>query len=222
MSSLSGGDARDRGAHLSADELALETVPLVREIVDSVGSRVPRSVQRDELLSAGLVALTEAAQAFEPDRDGPFEVYAGARIRSALIDVVRAGQAREIEDRMPLEQPVPAAEPPAEPDDRLVSLRDAIGELSERHRMVIQGYFVDDEPESGIAAELGMAEAQVVQLRTEALMLLRDALAASIDETAGPWQRDSARRAMYAALASRRTLVQASSMPDTEQFRLEA
>ena len=176
------------GGRLSAEELALESVPMVRSIVDGVIARVPRSVQRDALESAGLVALTEAAGAFEPDRDGAFEVYAAARIRSALIDVVRATQAREIEARMPVEPAAPAVDP-AEPDDRLVSLRDAIGELSERHRRVVSRYFVDDAPESGIAAELGMAEAQVVQLRTEALMLLRDALAASTDETAEPAQR---------------------------------
>src|SRR4051812_41164291 len=119
MSSLSGGDEQDAGVPQSAAELALQSVPMVREIVDSVISRVPRSVQRDELLSAGLVALTESAHAFEPDRDGSFSVYAGARIRSALIDAVRDSQAREIEDRMPLDPPVPAAEP-EEPDDRLV------------------------------------------------------------------------------------------------------
>ena len=83
-------------------------------------------------------------------------------------------------------------------------------------------YFLDNEPVSGIASELGVAEAQVVQLRTEALMLLRDALAASSDPQAEPWQRAAARRAMYAALASRRFLVQASSMPDTRDLRLEA
>jgi RNA polymerase sigma factor (sigma-70 family) len=207
--------------HLSAQELALESVPMVEWIVGEVVARVPRSVQRDDLQSAGLVALTEAARAYEPGIDGAFEVYAAARIRSALLDVVIASQTQVVEDRMPLETPAPATEP-SDAEDRMVTLREAIGELSERHRQVVGRFFLDEAPVAGIAAELGMAEAQVVQLRTEALMLLRDALAATTDETAEPWQRDAARRAMYAALASRRTLVRASSMPDTRQLRLEA
>jgi DNA-directed RNA polymerase specialized sigma24 family protein len=137
---------------------------------------------------------------------------------------VIASQARDAEARIPAEPaaPVLPAADPAEVDDRLVGLREAIGELSERHRRVVARYFLDNEPVSGIASELGVAEAQVVQLRTEALMLLRDALAASSDPKAEPWERDVARRAMYAALASRRSLVYASTMPDTYDLRLEA
>ena len=205
---------------LSAQELALESVPMVEWIVGQVVARVPRSVQRDDLQSAGLVALTEAARAYEPEVDGAFEVYAAARVRSALLDVVIASQTQSVEARMPVDPTVPPE--PADVEDRMAGLREAVGELSERHRRVVGRYFLDEAPVSGIAEELGMAEAQVVQLRTEALMLLRDALAASTDETAEPLQRDSARRAMYAALASRRNLVRASSMPDTRQLRLEA
>jgi RNA polymerase sigma factor (sigma-70 family) len=221
MSSLSGANENDPGAQQSAQELALESLSMVRSIVDGVVARVPKSVQRDDLESAGLVALTDAARTFDPERDGAFEVYATALIRSALLDVVIATQEQEIEDRIPVEPAAPTTEP-ADTDERLVSLRDAIGELSERHRRVVGRYFLDNEPVSGIASELGVAEAQVVQLRTEALMLLRDALVAGSDRKAEPWERDAARRAMYAALASRRSLVQASSMPDTRDLRLEA
>jgi RNA polymerase sigma factor for flagellar operon FliA len=225
MSSMSGANETDPGARMSAQELALESMSMVRSIVDGVIARVPKSVRRDALESAGLVALTDAASTFDPERDGAFEVYATALIRSALLDVVIASQTQEIEARIPAEPTVPAAAPaldPADTDERLVSLREAVGELSERHRRVVGRYFLDNEPVSGIASELGVAEAQVVQLRTEALMLLRDALAASSDPKAEPWERATARRAMYAALASRRCLVQASSMPDTRDLRLEA
>jgi RNA polymerase sigma factor (sigma-70 family) len=221
MSSMSGANETDPGARMSAQELALESMSMVRSIVDGVIARVPKSVRRDALESAGLVALTDAAGTFDPERDGAFEVYATALIRSALLDVVITSQAQQVEARIPAEPPVPAVDP-AETDDRLVSLRAAVGELSERHRRVVGRYFLDNEPVSGIASELGVAEAQVVQLRTEALMLLRDSLAASSDLKAAPWERDAARRAMYAALASRRCLVQASSMPDTRGLRLEA
>jgi len=221
MSSMSGANENGPGGRLSAQELALESMSMVRSIVDGVIARVPKSVRRDALESAGLVALTDAAGTFDPERDGVFEVYATALIRSALLDVVIASQTQQLDARIPAEPAAPAVDP-ADTDERLVSLREAVGELSERHRRVVGRYFLDNEPVSGIASELGVAEAQVVQLRTEALMLLRDALAASSDPQAEPWERAAARRAMYAALASRRCLVQASSMPDTRDLRLEA
>jgi RNA polymerase sigma factor (sigma-70 family) len=221
MSSMSGANENGPGARMSAQELALESMSMVRSIVDGVIARVPKSVQRDALESAGLVALTEAAHTFDPERDGAFEVYATALIRSALLDVVIASQTQEVGARIPAEHSAPVIDP-ADTDERLVSLREAVGELSERHRRVVGRYFLDNEPVSGIASELGVAEAQVVQLRTEALMLLRDALAASSDPQAEPWERAAARRAMYAALASRRCLVRASTMPDTRDLRLEA
>ena len=221
MASMSGPDGQRANARLSAQELALQCVPMVHSIVDGVAARVPKSVQRDELHSTGLVALTEAARAFDPERDGTFEVYATALIRSALLDVVIASQDREVQDRHPVEPAMPATEA-VDVDERLTSLRAAVDALSERHRSVVGRYFLDHEPVDGIASELGVAEAQVVQLRTEALMILRDTLAGSSDPEAEPWERDAARRSMCAALASRRNLVRVSSMPDTRDLRLEA
>src|SRR6478736_10414039 len=120
MASMSGPDGPRSNARLSAQELALQCVPMVHSIVDGVAARVPKSVPRDELHSAGLVALTEAARAFDPERDGAFEVYATALIRSALLDVVIASQDREAESRHPVE-PVVLAVVPADVDERLVS-----------------------------------------------------------------------------------------------------
>jgi RNA polymerase sigma factor FliA len=218
---MTGDEELNPDARLGADELALKWLPMVGPIVDEFAARVPRSVRYDELTSGGLVALSDAARSFEPERDGQFEVYAGALIRSALLEVIRASQEREVEDRVPA-SPGESVFDAVDADARLGRLREAISELSDRHRRVISGFFLEHEPEAGIAAELGVAEAQVVQLRTEALMLLRDALAASADESTEPYERNAARRAMYGALASRRTLLRASSMSDTEELQFEA
>jgi RNA polymerase sigma factor for flagellar operon FliA len=60
--------------------------------------------------------------------------------------------------------------------ERLGYLRHAIDVLPERLRAVVEGYFFEERPMAQIAAELGVTESRVSQLRAEALGLLRDGL----------------------------------------------
>lgn len=52
-------------------------------------------------------------------------------------------------------------------------LHDAIAELPDRLRIVVEEYFYGDKRMADIAAELGVTESRVSQLRSEALALLR-------------------------------------------------
>jgi RNA polymerase sigma factor for flagellar operon FliA len=60
--------------------------------------------------------------------------------------------------------------------ERIGYLRHAIESLPDRLRVVVTGYFFDERPMAHIAAELGVTESRVSQLRAEALVLLRDGL----------------------------------------------
>ena len=53
---------------------------------------------------------------------------------------------------------------------------EAIAELPERLRHVVEQYFLAERPMAEIAATLGVSESRVSQIRAEALVLLRDAL----------------------------------------------
>jgi RNA polymerase sigma factor FliA len=55
-------------------------------------------------------------------------------------------------------------------------LHNAIQALPDRLRAVVTGYFFQERPMTEIAAELGVTESRVSQLRAEALVLLRDGL----------------------------------------------
>jgi RNA polymerase sigma factor for flagellar operon FliA len=72
------------------DELVRTHLPLVSHLVRDVAARVPAHVHRDDLTSAGLYALTLAAQSFDPARGVPFASFASLRIRGALTDELRA------------------------------------------------------------------------------------------------------------------------------------
>lgn len=72
------------------EELITTTMPLVGHIVREMWVRLPRQVSRDDLTSAGLVALVRAADSFDPERGVPFARYATPRIRGALVDELRS------------------------------------------------------------------------------------------------------------------------------------
>jgi RNA polymerase sigma factor for flagellar operon FliA len=54
-------------------------------------------------------------------------------------------------------------------------LRDAVGLLPERHRLVIVGYFLEGRKSQELARFLGVTESRVSQLRSEALQMLKKA-----------------------------------------------
>jgi len=65
--------------------------------------------------------------------------------------------------------------------ERIGYLHDAINALPDRLRLVVTRYFLEESPMADIAAELGVTESRVSQLRAEALTLLRDGMNAQLD-----------------------------------------
>lgn len=109
-------------------------------------------------------------------------------------------------------------EPGAGPEEMLLRrerigyLRNAVDVLPERLRAVVRGYFFEERPMAEIAAELGVSESRVSQLRAEALVLLRDGLNAHLEPALAaqnpPKEGCVARRraAYYDRIATRGTL----------------
>ena len=97
-------------------------------------------------------------------------------------------------------------EPTAGPEEMLIRrermgyLVHAVEALPERLRTVIKGYFFEERPMAQIAAELGVTESRVSQLRSEALGLLRDGLNTHLDPAMATPVKDGCvarRRAAY-------------------------
>lgn len=65
--------------------------------------------------------------------------------------------------------------------ERLSYLVDAIAELPERQRVVVEEYFLAERPMAEIAETLGVSESRISQIRAEALVLLRDAMNLALD-----------------------------------------
>ena len=75
----------------------------------------------------------------------------------------------------------PSPEQLIEHQERLTYLMEAITELPERLRVVVQDYFFAERPMADIAADLGVTDSRISQMRAEALVLLRDALNSALD-----------------------------------------
>lgn len=75
---------------MSAEELIRAHLPLVHHLVRDLLGRIPSHVRRDELVSAGLLALVTSAKSFDPSRGVIFARYAAIRVRGALADELRS------------------------------------------------------------------------------------------------------------------------------------
>ncbi|MGH8511958.1 MAG: sigma-70 family RNA polymerase sigma factor, partial [Gammaproteobacteria bacterium] len=65
--------------------------PLVKRIAHHLISRLPPSVQIDDLIQAGMIGLLEASRNYDPSQGASFETYAGIRIRGSMLDEIRKG-----------------------------------------------------------------------------------------------------------------------------------
>ncbi len=63
--------------------------PLVRKLAGMMISRLPASVELDDLVQVGLIGLIEASQQFDAAQGVLFETFASQRIRGAMLDELR-------------------------------------------------------------------------------------------------------------------------------------
>ena len=86
---MKSGTAKVSQSVSDSNKLVVEHEPLVKRIAYHLMSRLPASVQADDLIQAGMIGLIEASRKFDPDQGASFETYAGIRIRGAMLDEIR-------------------------------------------------------------------------------------------------------------------------------------
>jgi len=72
------------------DKLIEDHVDLVHYIVGRVTVTLPGSVDREDLISAGIIGLIKAVDRFDPARGVKFETYASTVIRGEVMESLRA------------------------------------------------------------------------------------------------------------------------------------
>lgn len=71
------------------EDLVTRHASLVKRIAHHLASRLPASVQLEDLIQAGMIGLLEAARQYDAAQGASFQTYAGIRIRGAMLDEIR-------------------------------------------------------------------------------------------------------------------------------------
>lgn len=64
--------------------------PLVKYIAERLLQTLPKSIELDDLVSAGLFGLMDAIKGFDPSRGIKFKTYCTTRIRGSILDQLRS------------------------------------------------------------------------------------------------------------------------------------
>jgi RNA polymerase sigma factor FliA len=182
----------------------------VDEVRNELAAKLHRSPSGTEI-AAALGVSTEDVAANEEDVS-----------RAVVLSLQGFGQT-PVEDM--LASHIPGPEQLLEHREKVAYLQDAVAELPERLRTVVQGYFFDERPMAEIATELGVTESRVSQMRAEALVLLKGALNSALEPSlvgASPRPQGCAakrRDAYFAAVAAHRSY--AGRLAPTRWERLE-
>lgn len=72
------------------DALVEAHLPQVKFIAERLAAKLPPSVDRDDLIGAGVLGLLDAVDKFDASRGVQFKTYAELRVRGAMLDCLRA------------------------------------------------------------------------------------------------------------------------------------
>jgi RNA polymerase sigma factor for flagellar operon FliA len=82
-------EASSPDEEIDREQLVLDYLPLVNYILGRLGINVPVHVDREDLFSAGVIGLINAARQYDPNRGASFKTYAYTNVRGAILDELR-------------------------------------------------------------------------------------------------------------------------------------
>jgi RNA polymerase sigma factor FliA len=172
--------AMSRRVDSTEQELAnrLSRTPTTPELAEALGTDVATVTSfRDRVFRSVVLALDQKVSGESED----------ASLIDGLCDRTTLEPSEELESR-----------------ELKAYLRDAVELLPDRHKIVIVGYFLDNRSSEELAKFLGVTESRVSQLRSEALVMLKEGIQAQYEdpedeaETVAITGRMARRKAGYA------------------------
>jgi len=155
-------EALSPAEEIDREQLVLDYLPLVNYILGRLGINVPVHVDREDLFSAGVIGLINAARQYDPNRGASFKTYAYTNVRGAILDELRR------QDFIPRNQ-----------RDRMKAFNEARSALEVKHGR--------PPTVTQIAQQMEVTEKEV----DEILLLIRSITWLSLDESfGGDYERD--------------------------------
>jgi RNA polymerase sigma factor for flagellar operon FliA len=152
--------------------------------------RVPSAITRSELFGYGYVGLTKAAQTFDPSKGVPFEAHARLSIHRAVLEGIRTlapipRRAHQAGYQL-IFQPTPSTtdesidlqDPSLIIEQQVLegSARQALEQLPDRERWLLDQHFFQERTLRSLSQELGVSEGRTCAIKHEALRRLRKVL----------------------------------------------
>lgn len=88
--SFESGSAPTTNTEALSNARIVEHLPTVRFVARQIHKGLPEHVDFEELVSAGILGLIDAASKFSDDKNTQFKTYAQFRIRGAILDSLRS------------------------------------------------------------------------------------------------------------------------------------
>ncbi len=101
------------------DELILDNMQFAQKVLSSMTPHLPSGVEKDNLYSAALLGLTEAAHKYDESRGVSFRTFAYPRIRGAIVDELRKNSQlpqKVLRNIRVIREAIETIEPPATPE----------------------------------------------------------------------------------------------------------
>ena len=193
-------------ARFDFDSSAVDAhLELVRIIALKLSRSLTRTVDVDDLISAGTIGLIDAASRYDRTRPSGFKSYAAIRIRGAMVDwlrtsdwlprFMRAAVRRQestmgvvsvndlhedgFESLVTSEEHAHPAWYATERAQKKRALTEAIGRLPAREREVLGLYYLEELTFRQIGTLYGFSEARACQIHAAAVAHLRTDLSAN-------------------------------------------
>jgi RNA polymerase sigma factor (sigma-70 family) len=179
----------DFGAHrervrATRDELVEQYTPLAISIAEGINRRTPPSIELEDLIQTGLLALMHAATTFRPDAFPgiTFGAYARHRVAGAILDSIsgrhwRDATLAEIPDPIVAPDSEPAIEPTVEEDidaaREMARVQDAMQYLEPRDRQILASYYRDNGNFSTAGEDVGLSRRRAGEVHAEVIGKLR-------------------------------------------------
>lgn len=145
-------------------------MPLAESMARGRSRNLPANITLDEVRSAALFGLSDAAHRYEPDRGVPFASYARVRIAGEITDFFRA---TSYDSKEPDEVPVAEEAPRVETEDFFEFV---ISELGESDGKLLRMYYLDGKSLKEVGRERGVSESRASQILKDCHLRLKKRL----------------------------------------------
>lgn len=176
------------------EQAILDTLPLARVLALKLARRY--NLDYDEAIGDAYVGAVEAVDDYRDDKGATLATYAGHRIRSAVLDGMRARSWRPKADKRPDRAPLPqrnlvaiddaldVADPHTdeafeEAETRVVVQHIVLTIAADRHGQHVLDHHLHGRTLRAIGADLGVTESRASQIVTASCRRIRTALGES-------------------------------------------